>query len=708
LAKLYAQATEAYGSENWLDAIKALEELLDKSADYKDAFQLLKDAKKQRQLRELYTEAKRLHTAQKWQAVIKVFEQIAAIEPDYPDPEGLLPSAQQEAAELKRLADLNALYRQGVHQMDSGQWYEARSLLEQVHKAQTGFLDTERLLRKVENEIIKIEEFRKRIDQINTLYEQAHGLIRSRSWRMVLDKMEEIQRLDDQFVDKDEIFEKAKIELEYEEQAAQRQNELAAMYAESVRLLKEGKYQEALDQWQEVRAIDPKYPDRQRVQSTAAKRLRETEKPLHHKPRIMIAKPLWMGALVLVVIVVLIAGVILSGKKETASPATATSGGSIPAIPTLTTAPGRTDIPQASATVAPTIVSDPLMYDDFNNSTFDGRFNTALWEAEISAGQIIQENGSLNFELSNYEGDIGLRSIRADKPASPIFIESKMMMDPASRKGSALYIAFDTPEGGSQCVIYTDLNNPDSQRVYCQSVYFEIVQSSYDVKVTPGIWHILRIELYPDTMIFNYLLDGKKVGSYVPRDPDKLKNLDFSFVVNVNAGTDANRSVTGYVDYFKTGKIEESEMKQTAYRWDFGSTTEGWGDEFYNDMRAPYAQDGYLIIETTRTDPYISSPIPLSISASKASVITVRMRIRNGDGSVGALFFLTSRDNNWDHPNYWLFPIMNDGVFHTYDINMSLNGVWKDVITAMRLDPMDDLVSSNVQFEIDYISVHAP
>jgi outer membrane protein assembly factor BamD (BamD/ComL family) len=247
LVKLYAEAVAAYQSENWLAAIKALEELLEKSGDYKDGAHLLKDAKKQRQLGELYTEAKRLHAAQKWQAVIRVFDQIIGIDSAYPDPEGLLTSAQKEAAELKRLADMNDLYRQSVHKMDAGEWYEARDLLEQVHKAQTGFLDTERLLRTVENEILKIEELNRRNIHINTLYEQAHELIRSKNWRKALDKIEEIQKIDDQFVDKDGIFEKARIELEQEERVIQRQNELAAMYAEATRLLKVGKYQQALD-----------------------------------------------------------------------------------------------------------------------------------------------------------------------------------------------------------------------------------------------------------------------------------------------------------------------------------------------------------------------------------------------------------------------------------------------------------------------------
>jgi outer membrane protein assembly factor BamD (BamD/ComL family) len=238
LAKLYAQATEAYELENWSAAIKALEDLLAKSADYKDAVQLLKNARKQKQLKELYVEAKALHTAEKWQAVVRVFEKISVIEPDYPDPDGLLTSAQKEVVELKRLNELNELYSHGVREMDAGKWYEARRLLEQAHKAQTGFLETERLLRKVDHEITKVEELKKRDIQVNTLYEQAHGLVRSKNWREALEKIEEIHKLDNQFEDKDEIAKKAKAVLAREEQEAQKQNQLAAMYVEVVRLLR--------------------------------------------------------------------------------------------------------------------------------------------------------------------------------------------------------------------------------------------------------------------------------------------------------------------------------------------------------------------------------------------------------------------------------------------------------------------------------------
>ncbi|HMD82401.1 MAG TPA: hypothetical protein VKE92_13890, partial [Anaerolineales bacterium] len=279
LAKLYAQAEDAYKTENWTAAIRWFEELVQKSADYKDAAQLLRDARKQNRLKDLYTEAEALHAAQKWHAVLKVFEQITAIEPTYPDTKGLLPSAQREAAELKRLADLNDLYSQGVHKMDAGEWYEARDLLEQVHKAQTGFLDTERLLRKIENEILRLEERRKRDAQVQMLYEQARKMTRTGQWGKALAQMEELQKLDSQFVDSEGILQKAKAELEREEQDSQRRRELAALYAEAVSLLEAKRYQEALEKWNTVQAIDPKYKDTARVKTIARRKLEELSRP---------------------------------------------------------------------------------------------------------------------------------------------------------------------------------------------------------------------------------------------------------------------------------------------------------------------------------------------------------------------------------------------------------------------------------------------
>jgi hypothetical protein len=280
LSILYTRASEAQKTENWPVALKTLEELLKDSSEYKDAATTLKIVRKKNRLAELYAEAKQLHAAKKWQAVAKVFAQIRSIDPDYPDPNNLLPTAEKELDELKRQAELKELYSRAVHAMDAGHWEEAQNLLGQVQVMEPGFLETEKLLSKVESEILQSREEQKRQNQINTLYEQAHGLLRSKKWRQALNKIEEIRKLDEQFDDTEKIGEQAQAELAREEQEAERQNELAAMYAEAVRLVREEKYQDALEKWQEIKSIDSRYPDRQKVQRTARKSLAALAKPI--------------------------------------------------------------------------------------------------------------------------------------------------------------------------------------------------------------------------------------------------------------------------------------------------------------------------------------------------------------------------------------------------------------------------------------------
>jgi hypothetical protein len=184
-----------------------------------------------------------------------------------------LPEAEQKITKQKRQAALKDLYSRAVRETDAEHWGEARRLLARVRAMEPGYRETEQLLARVEAEIERQEAERQRQEEIATLYEQALGLARARQWRQVLTKMEEIQTLDAEFADAEGIAGRAQEEVAQEEEEARRQNELAATYAEAVRLLKAEEYQEALEKWGEVETRDPRYPDRQRVQAKARKRL---------------------------------------------------------------------------------------------------------------------------------------------------------------------------------------------------------------------------------------------------------------------------------------------------------------------------------------------------------------------------------------------------------------------------------------------------
>lgn len=514
LAKLYGQATGAVRSSDWGSAIQTLEELIQNSADYKDAAQLLKNARKQKQLKELYAEAKTLHAAQKWEAIIRVFEQISVIDSNYPDVEDLLPSAQKEVDELQRLAELNDQYSHALREMDAGNWYEARRLLEVIHKSQTGYFETEKLLKTVENQILMEEGQRKQNDQINTLYEQAHGLLRSKKWRNALEKLETIQKLDDHFPDADGIAEKARNELAREEQEAERQNKLAALYAEAVKLLKEEKYQDALDKWQEVKAIDPKYPDRQRVQKTARNALTKQTKPISVKGRFALPKLLWVGlagAFVIGIIIIIFS--ILSWSE--------------------------------------------YRYDNFSSQISDNSINPQLWEImwseDLGAGNALIQDGMLILNQSGNNTWLHLRASKYKdiKITEPMFIEARIKILPNYDSWAGI-ILDGTPEDGyhpyGHCAIRGYMN--DTDYLHC---YGRDNRMLTRLIVDTGQWHLFRIEIDPIQNNILYIIDGEPVGNdkYI----DGMSNIKFSFYLYVWS-TNNSMQTAGYFDYVRIGPLE--------------------------------------------------------------------------------------------------------------------------------------------------------
>ncbi|HET7089338.1 MAG TPA: hypothetical protein VFL17_11850, partial [Anaerolineae bacterium] len=310
LSELYGAARTAQEAGDWPAAQSALESLVAQAADYKDAAAQLRSVKKQKRLADLYAEARRLRQARQWQATVNIFAQITALDPNYADPDELLSTAEREVAALKRQAELNDLYGRAVRAIDAGDWPAAHQLLEKLQATEPGFRDTERLLSKAQAEMAREEKERQRQEQIATLHEQALGLARARQWRQVLAKMEEIRSLDEEFADPEGIAAKAQAEVTKEEEEAQQQNESAALYAEAVRLLRAGQYQEALEKWGEVQAINPGYVDRHQVQATAKKKLNELAKASAPKPRV----PEWVVIIVCVLGLLAIIAVALSSR----------------------------------------------------------------------------------------------------------------------------------------------------------------------------------------------------------------------------------------------------------------------------------------------------------------------------------------------------------------------------------------------------------
>jgi outer membrane protein assembly factor BamD (BamD/ComL family) len=553
LKALYARAQAAHSTQDWPEALAALQALVGEDAGYRDAADLLAEVERQQELADLYARARQQHRAGDWQAVVETFARIAAVDPGYADLEGLLPAAEQSLDEQQRQVELDGLYTRAVGAMDAGQWAQARALLAQIQEREPGYRGAERLLGRAEAELGQLEGERQRREQVATLYEEAQSLARARQWRPALAKLDEIYALDAGFADPEGIATRARERVAQEEAEGRRQNELAALYAEAVRLLKVGEYQEALEKWGEVQALDPRYPDRKKVQVTARKRLAALARPAPWRqlPRWATAA---VGGGVLVVLAVL--ALLLSGAL----------GGGTP-IATNTPSPTRTSRPTPKPTA--TMDADPTVYDNFNNPAYDGILNTYLWTQESvgdPGGWAYQANGVLAMPVNSPGGGEAACGVGADQYHGlnldrPYFFEAKLKLDtPQSNNSLTGMGVLLANYGDVSCAIRAS----QPSRLSCEVLDMNYPGEVIDLVYTPtslGQWYRIRMQLNPLTKVLTVYVDGRQIFAQAlpqPEAPAKtLSDITVSTVhFDATMVSEWADTATGYVDDVRIGPVE--------------------------------------------------------------------------------------------------------------------------------------------------------
>ena len=482
---LYEKSSACETADDWAGAIASLEELIVLEPDYPNAAPRLDQAKRNRMLADLYDEARQLSQAEKWQAVVNVIAQIATLKSDYPDLEGLLPIARAKVAEIEQQALLERKYNQALREMDAGDWAKAEGLLNEVLALQPGYQAADRLLERVRLELSRQQNARQVNEQVATLYQKALGLARAKHWRKTLEVMQEILTLDPDFSDADGLIPKAQAEIEREEQEATRQNQLAERYASAVRSLEAGQYQQALEQWGEVQALDPAYPDRQNVVKTARKKLAEISKAEAPRTRLP-----WRWIIPLALIGVgLVAMFVFLGRPV-------------------------------------------AVLDDFENKQYDGAYNPEIWgyewRSDPNRGIIAQQDGVLGFTSDGAGNILEIHLLQAlKKPLKAgTVIEARLRVDESSA-GAHIGFGFgsDAYNGhGAACQIQA----VGEHLVYC---WVDISGTPQDLPVQvipPGTWHKLSIEITElEPLILDFYADDKHLGQIVTEDVNGIGQQQF-------------------------------------------------------------------------------------------------------------------------------------------------------------------------------------
>lgn len=302
-AQRYAQlmaldeaARQAEEKKEWEAAVAFLESLLEQAPDYKDVSVRLEQARRQKKLADLYAEAQQLLVAGEWEAVCRAFGSIAAIDADYPDPEGVLPAAQQKLEGVERQQRLDELFRNALIAVEADRWKEAEQLLTQVVGIEPGDEDAKRLLEKAGREAQNQRAAEERQKEIEDLYREASLLASAGEWTQSLKKMEIIFKLELDFPDPKRIAAQAQEQIDKENARKEQEIALRTLYAEAVQLNQAGQYQQALEMWQQIRDIEVTYPDSEKVEATARKKLKDLAKPTEKKLQIALPRRYWLAA----------------------------------------------------------------------------------------------------------------------------------------------------------------------------------------------------------------------------------------------------------------------------------------------------------------------------------------------------------------------------------------------------------------------------
>ena len=132
---------------------------------------------------------------------------------------------------------------------------------------------------------------------------------------------------------------------------------------------------------------------------------------------------------------------------------------------------------------------------------------------------------------------------------------------------------------------------------------------------------------------------------------------------------------------------------KTDWQFETDADFEGWTPNGYLNAAVG---GGALAGKTTGPDPILQGP-GVRIEADCTRRLVVRMRSDRDDWA--QLFWATATSSQ-SEANSIGFPVVGDGQFHNYELDLSKSPQWRGLITSLRFDPS---AKAETSFAVDYI-----
>jgi hypothetical protein len=205
----------------------------------------------------------------------------------------------------------------------------------------------------------------------------------------------------------------------------------------------------------------------------------------------------------------------------------------------------------ASLTTAPRVNGTDTLYDDFEDSEFDGTWNPELWGTwkSIDNCDIEQEDGILRLSCSQPNGS-GLNAQEySEVPFGEFgFIQGTLRLDDdrQTSNGAAIIKFYTSLDSWAECGLIGSVDS-DEVTPFCglyndQDTVYEVDGPIADYDT----WRLLRIELNPETAAITFLVDGERLAVYNGPEVEALKEAEFT--VELQIYFEEGARMTGHFD----------------------------------------------------------------------------------------------------------------------------------------------------------------
>lgn len=166
------------------------------------------------------------------------------------------------------------------------------------------------------------------------------------------------------------------------------------------------------------------------------------------------------------------------------------------------------------------------------------------------------------------------------------------------------------------------------------------------------------------------------------------------------------------IDYFRASLVG-TPGKIVIDDFDDNNRASFWGTgSMQNVTETTMGGVGYLYGETVAgnpADPYLVGTGNANLPADNYPFAEITMAHDPlSEGSTAQIFWVRDGDSGYAGSRHVDFPIIADGQFHTYLVNLGDHALWNGMIRSIRLDPIAGNTTAGRWFMIDSFTIRVP